>query len=97
MAGTHSDPAMDPFRQHSHSHLHHSPRASHDGNDQPRYTVGTTAERSIIPDPSPQDHGHIHVEVEKKGDYNVTDVEKASGRISGYECFVGCCTLAAGS
>jgi len=52
----HHDPALDPANEHSHGHLHHSPRAEHHTADEPVYTVGTTAERSTMADPSPQDH-----------------------------------------
>jgi CNT family concentrative nucleoside transporter len=45
--------------------VHHSPRAAHDDNI--TYTVGTTDEKSIIPDPSAQDHGLHHRVPEKHG------------------------------
>ncbi|KAK4497699.1 hypothetical protein PRZ48_010352 [Zasmidium cellare] len=79
MDHNHHDPALEKSHQHIHGHLHHSPRASHDGRDVPVYTTGTTAEPSIIPDPSPQDHDHVHAHGkmhEKKDDYTITDVEK---------------------
>jgi concentrative nucleoside transporter, CNT family len=76
MAGRREDPALDPAHQHTHGHLHHSPRASGEGISQERYTLGTTAEPSIIPNPSPQDHSRI--DTVKKVEYNVTDVEKGN-------------------
>ncbi|CAK4031699.1 H+ nucleoside cotransporter [Lecanosticta acicola] len=78
MAGLREDPALDPTHQHQHPHLHHTARASHDGNDQPRYTTGTTNEPSIIPNASPQDHGQLHQDADKKADYHVADVEKGN-------------------
>ncbi|KXT02067.1 hypothetical protein AC578_6657 [Pseudocercospora eumusae] len=56
----HRDPALDPAHQHQHGHLHHSENAVHSGNDVPSYTLNTTNERSVIPDPSLQDHIHTH-------------------------------------
>lgn len=48
----------------------------------PVYTVGTTTEHSIIPDPSPQDHPHYREKsINEKGEnVNVGDVEK--GKLS---------------
>lgn len=52
------DPALDPAHEHTHGHLHHGAHAAHSGNDQPVYTIGTTDEPSVIPDPERQDHLH---------------------------------------
>jgi CNT family concentrative nucleoside transporter len=79
------DPALDPSHEHTHEHLHHGHRISQDGRDQATYTIGTTNEPSIIPNPSPEDHLHYHEKSEKnKGDgINVDDVEKGEmGNIS---------------
>ncbi|KAI5364240.1 Putative concentrative nucleoside transporter domain-containing protein [Septoria linicola] len=80
MEHTHKDPALEPMHQHTHGHLHHGHKAHQDGNDVPTYTVGTTNERSTIPNPSAQDHGISHGPAygnEKKGDYSV-DVEQGN-------------------
>ncbi|KXT18425.1 hypothetical protein AC579_8154 [Pseudocercospora musae] len=56
----HRDPALDPAHQHQHGHLHHSEHAVHAADHVPSYTLDTTNEPSVIPDPSPQDHIHTH-------------------------------------
>jgi CNT family concentrative nucleoside transporter len=60
-----NDLALHVSQEHQHEHLHHSGRAAHD--DHIVYTTGTTDERSIIPDPSAQDHGLHHRLPEKHG------------------------------
>jgi CNT family concentrative nucleoside transporter len=60
-----NDLALHVSQEHQHEHLHHSARAAHD--DHIVYTTGTTDERSIIPDPSAQDHGLHHRLPEKHG------------------------------
>ncbi|KAK4613993.1 Sodium/nucleoside cotransporter 1 [Fulvia fulva] len=73
------DLALHPSHQHTHRHLHHSSRISHDGNDKPVYTVGNPGEPTIHPDPSPNDHDrskHHGHDIEKKGEYEVNDLEK---------------------
>jgi CNT family concentrative nucleoside transporter len=72
-----NDLALHISQEHQHEHVHHSPRAAHD--DHITYSVGTTDEKSTIPDPSAQDHGlhhrlpekhalHSHGEYEKNAD-----------------------------
>ncbi|KAF3002501.1 hypothetical protein E8E13_006235 [Curvularia kusanoi] len=53
-----NDLALHVSQEHQHEHVHHSARAVHD--DHIAYTTGTTDEKSIIPDPSAQDHGVHH-------------------------------------
>ncbi|KAF3041667.1 hypothetical protein E8E12_002655 [Didymella heteroderae] len=60
-----NDLALHVSQEHQHEHVHHSPRAVHD--DHIVYTTGTTDEKSIIPDPSAQDHGLHHRVPEKHG------------------------------
>jgi CNT family concentrative nucleoside transporter len=50
------DPALDPAREHHHEHLHHDANAEKGRHDDPVYTIGTTAERSNVPDQDPMDH-----------------------------------------
>lgn len=50
------DPALDPAREHHHEHLHHDAHAEKGRHDDPVYTIGTTAEKSDIPDQDPMDH-----------------------------------------
>ncbi|KAJ8113157.1 hypothetical protein OPT61_g4656 [Boeremia exigua] len=60
-----NDLALHTSQEHQHEHVHHSPRAVHD--DHIAYTVGTTDEKSTIPDPSAQDHSLHHRVPEKHG------------------------------
>lgn len=53
-----NDLALHTSQEHQHEHVHHAPRAVHD--DHIVYTTGTTDDKSIIPDPSVQDHGLHH-------------------------------------
>jgi CNT family concentrative nucleoside transporter len=50
------DPALDPAHEHSHTHLHHSANAEKGRHDDPVYSIGTTGEKSDIPDQDPMDH-----------------------------------------
>lgn len=69
-----NDLALHISQEHQHEHVHHSPRAAHD--DHIAYTVGTTDEKSTIPDPSAQDHGLHHRLPEKHGLHSHGDYEK---------------------
>ncbi|KAF2127963.1 hypothetical protein P153DRAFT_397852 [Dothidotthia symphoricarpi CBS 119687] len=67
------DPALDINHEHHHEHVHHSARAAHEGNDVPAYTVGTTDDRTIVPNPSAHEqnlhhrHNHVGHDMEKAG------------------------------
>jgi CNT family concentrative nucleoside transporter len=50
------DPALDPAHEHSHGHLHHSAKAEQGRHDDPVYSIGTTGEKSTVPDADPMDH-----------------------------------------
>lgn len=50
------DPALNPANEHHHAHHNHSALAEKGHQDEVVYTEGTTAEKSNIPDHSPQDH-----------------------------------------
>lgn len=53
---TNNDPALDPAHEHHHAHLHHSARAEEGRHDDVVYSIGTTGEKSTIPDQDPMDH-----------------------------------------
>ena len=75
------DPALDISREHYHSHLHHSTRATEGReDDNVAYTKGTTSEQSNIPNQDPQDHAlhRRHNVEEKKGQVHVIDEEKGT-------------------
>ncbi|KAF9691988.1 hypothetical protein EKO04_010122 [Ascochyta lentis] len=83
-----NDLALHISQEHQHGHVHHSPRAAHDDNI--TYTVGTTDDKSVIPDAGAQDHGlhqrlpekhglHAHGEYEKNAD---VDFEEKGTRSS---------------
>ncbi|KAF2839224.1 hypothetical protein M501DRAFT_992196 [Patellaria atrata CBS 101060] len=62
-----SDPALDISHEHQHTHLHHDSSAPRGRTDEPAYTTGTTAEKSIIPDQDPNDHAlHRRLHSDKK-------------------------------
>lgn len=64
-----SDPALRPENQHTHEHLHHSPRVDADGSHHHAvYTKGTSADPGVVP---AQSHLHKHDE---------DDIESASTR-----------------
>jgi CNT family concentrative nucleoside transporter len=50
------DPALNPANEHHHAHHSHTAFAEKGRVDEVVYTEGTTAEKSNIPEPSPQDH-----------------------------------------
>ncbi|KAI9820143.1 MAG: hypothetical protein M1832_003850 [Thelocarpon impressellum] len=50
-----TDPAMDPSHQHHHPHVHHNAFSMQGRDDEVVYTKGTTADKSDIPDPGPQE------------------------------------------
>jgi CNT family concentrative nucleoside transporter len=50
------DPALDEAHEHHHEHLHHSANAEKGRHDDPSYSIGTTNEKSTIPDQDPLDH-----------------------------------------
>ncbi|KAH8701650.1 H+/nucleoside cotransporter [Talaromyces proteolyticus] len=52
------DPALNPANEHHHAHHHHTAFAEKGREDEVVYSLGTTAEKSIIPDPSPLDHSY---------------------------------------
>ncbi|KAF1356106.1 hypothetical protein EJ07DRAFT_130387 [Lizonia empirigonia] len=69
-----NDLALHVSHEHQHEHVHHSPRAAHD--DHITYTVGTTDDKSQIPDPSTLDHGLHHRLPEKHGLHGHGEYEK---------------------
>ncbi|KZM22146.1 nucleoside:sodium symporter [Ascochyta rabiei] len=69
-----NDLALHISQEHQHEHVHHSPRAAHD--DHITYTVGTTDDKSVIPDAGAQDHGLHHRLPEKHGLHAQADYEK---------------------
>jgi CNT family concentrative nucleoside transporter len=68
------DPALDPAHEHSHGHLHHSANAEKGRHDDPVYSIGTTGEKSAIPDADPNDHAlHRRGHPER---HNLSSVDK---------------------
>ncbi|KAF2100350.1 H+/nucleoside cotransporter-like protein [Rhizodiscina lignyota] len=51
-----NDPALDIAHEHHHEHLHHSAAAEKGREDEVVYSIGTTGEKSNIPDADPMDH-----------------------------------------
>jgi CNT family concentrative nucleoside transporter len=49
------DPALDKSNEHRHAHLHHDAFAEKGRQDDIMYSVGTTGEKSMIPDADPND------------------------------------------
>lgn len=49
------DPALDKSKEHRHEHLHHDSFAEKGRQDDVMYSIGTTGEKSMIPDPDPND------------------------------------------
>lgn len=72
------DPALDIAHEHHHTHLHHSAAAMKGRTDEVVYSLGTTAEKSTVPDADPLDHAlhnrhhpERHGGVDKKDDIGI--------------------------
>jgi hypothetical protein len=75
---SHTDPALNISNEHKHAHLHHDAFSEKNRDDGVMYTKGTTSDPSIIPQPSPLDHGVHHTNGAEKNPIDVGDAEKAS-------------------
>jgi concentrative nucleoside transporter, CNT family len=86
-----NDPALDIAHEHHHEHLHHSAAAEKGREDEVVYSMGTTGEKSNIPDADPMDHAlHDRHHPERTGkrddigiDYNTTEKGYGSEEHSG--------------
>ena len=81
----HPPASLDPSHEHKHEDHYHGKRASHDGRDQPAYSIGATNEPSVIVDPSREADLHYQEKAkhEKGEDVNVGDIEKGEmGNVS---------------
>lgn len=59
------DPVLDKSKEHHHGHLHHDTLSERGRQDDIMYSIGTTGEKSMIPDADPNDdalHRRIHAE-----------------------------------
>ena len=73
------DPAMDISHKHHHAHIHHSEHALQGRMDEVVYSIGTTAEKSTVPDQDPLDHIlHRKHLGDKNGEINIADTEKGN-------------------
>lgn len=78
------DPALDISREHHHNHLHHSARAEKGREDEVVYAMGTTDEKSNIPDPDRMDHSlhnrhHPERPMDKKNDIGIDYEDREKG------------------
>ncbi|KAI9871559.1 MAG: hypothetical protein M1830_002755 [Pleopsidium flavum] len=71
-----SDSALEVSHEHHHRHLHHDAFAEKGRDDEVVYSKGTTFERSIIPEESPQDHELHRRHLSEKVGIEVGDAEK---------------------
>ena len=72
------DPALALDREHHHAHLHHDAHAEQGREDEVVYSIGTTFEKSTIPQQDPQDHDlhRRHHPSKHQGAMEVIDAEK---------------------
>lgn len=79
------DPALEISNEHHHRHLHHDAFAEKGREDEVVYSKGTTFEKSIIPEESPQDHDLHRRRHPEKGGVEVEDAEKGVSPIRSEE------------
>lgn len=69
----HLDPALQPEHQHRHAHHHHTAFAEAGRDDDIVYSKDANFEKSIVPEPSPLDHGsRSHSSAEKDAEAGET-------------------------